>query len=270
MTGHDGQPEPTRPAPRQIRPIAGEGLNSFLERLAAANHLKVRHLRGYLQDPPSSRRVSWTRLAAVTGRDPSALREIVEGARCVECGSLMFLRAGGSSRRTCSHACRQMAYRRRNPRPRDEREVICQVCGKKMTISVNKEARRWCSQRCRQKAYRQRRSERPEEKALPEPSCGVCDTPLGPGSRRRWCSRRCSHQAYTRRRLDRGEPPRPSPPPDAPPRQQPTACAACAGPLEPGRNNQIRLTCSDSCRNKLYELRKKARLQQVPDPVEGR
>ncbi|WP_069812569.1 hypothetical protein [Streptomyces sp. TP-A0874] len=47
-------------------------------------------------------------------------------------------------------------------------------------------------------------------------------------------------------------------------RQQPANCTYCSGPLQPGRKNQIRLTCSASCRTKLYHRRRKERLAQGP------
>lgn len=241
---------PNAPArlPRQIGPVAGEGLKSFIERLAAANHIKATYLRRYLVDPPWSwsGSPSWERLAAVVGRDPSSLKEILAGTRCVECGTLSFKRMNGSTRQTCSHACRQKAYRRRNPKPqREERHLICQGCGTELAFGAGAATRRWCSDSCRQKAYRQRRREKAEALPSPELTCGFCDAPLGPG-RRRWCSERCCQAAYRRRRFS------------IPPRQQPTTCAECASPLTPGRN-QIRLTCSDACRTKRSYRNRKGR-----------
>ncbi|PZT77302.1 MULTISPECIES: TniQ family protein [unclassified Streptomyces] len=245
--------------PIQVRPIAGERARSFIVRLAAANHLKADHLRSFLCEPPLHRgHPSWSRLAAVTGRDPDALREILDRTHCAQCGNPTL---GISHKQTCSQACRQKAYRRRHPKPNRQQTVACQFCGRKLIITVHGETRRWCSAGCRQKGYRQRQRERAEALAA-QPTCDECGTPLGPGSRRRWCSKVCSHRAYIRRRIERGESPLPTPDPKAPPREQPTICAYCSGPLLPGRKNQIRLTCSATCRTYLYHRRKKERLTQ--------
>lgn len=73
--------------PIQIRPIAGEGPKSFIERLAAANHLKPGHLRTHLCESRLHRgRPTWERLAAASGREPANLREILDAAQCPECG----------------------------------------------------------------------------------------------------------------------------------------------------------------------------------------
>lgn len=239
------------PLPRQIRPVAGEGLTSFIERLAAANHVKATYLRRYLVDPPWSwsGSPSWERLAAVVGRDPSSLKEILLGRRCIECGTVTFQPHGGSPRQTCSQACRQATYRRRNPKPqKEERRAACQGCGEKLTFVARGAPRSWCSVSCRQIAERQRRRDRADARRTPNLACGVCDAPLEPG-RRRWCSDRCCHIAYLRRRADGS----------IPPRQQPTACTECAGPLEPGRKNQIRLTCSALCHSRRSNRLKKER-----------
>ncbi|GAA4658515.1 hypothetical protein GCM10023347_07180 [Streptomyces chumphonensis] len=76
----------------------------------------------------------------------------------------------------------------------------------------------------------------------------VLDAPLEAG-RRRWCSDRCCHIAYMRRRAAG----------DIPLRHQPTACTECSGPLEPGRNKQIRLTCSTLCHSRRSNRLKKER-----------
>lgn len=260
MPSPDYRP-PTR-LPIQVRPVAGERTRSFIARLAAANHLKADHLRTFLCEPPLHRgKPTWPRLATVTGRDPEALREILNRTQCAECREFMLYQGSNSLRQTCSQACRQKIYRRRHPKPLKQQAATCQFCGKKLIIAAHRETRRWCSASCRQKGYRQRQGEHAEALAT-QPTCDECDTPLGPGSRRRWCSKGCSHRAYIRRRVERGQSPLPTPNPDAPPRQQPTACAACSGPLPPGRRNQIRLTCSATCRNKLYHWRKAAQLTQ--------
>lgn len=262
MPAPDYRP-PTR-LPIQVRPVAGERATSFIARLAAANHLKVDHLRTFLCEPPLHRgHPSWSRLAAVAGRDPDALREILDRTQCAECRKDMLHQGRNTQRQTCSQACRQKAYRRRHPKPQKQQAVTCPSCGKKLIVAVHGETRRWCSASCRQEGYRQRQREHADALAT-QPTCDECDTPLGPGSRRRWCSKICSHRAYIRRRIERGETPLPTPDPTAPPRQQPANCTYCSGPLQPGRKTQIRLTCSASCRTKLYHRRRKERLAQGP------
>ncbi|MFD3330947.1 hypothetical protein [Streptomyces sp. NPDC058701] len=72
----DMEPDPTvSRLPRQIRPMDREGVETFIVRLAQANHLQPAYLRDYLCPPPHHRgKPSWGRLAAATGRHPAALR----------------------------------------------------------------------------------------------------------------------------------------------------------------------------------------------------
>ncbi|MGW3661280.1 hypothetical protein ACWD6R_39145 [Streptomyces sp. NPDC005151] len=194
MPSPDYRP-PTR-LPIQVRPVAGERARSFIARLAAANHLKADHLRTFLCEPPLHRgKPTWPRLATVTGRDPEALRGILDRTQCAECRKFMLYQGSNSLRQTCSQACRQKIYRRRHPKPLKQQAVTCQFCGKKLIIAAHRETRRWCSASCRQKGYRQRQGENAEALAT-QPTCDECDTPLGAGSRRRWCSKSCSHRAY--------------------------------------------------------------------------
>jgi hypothetical protein len=155
--------------PIQVRPVAGEGFTSFIERLAAANHLKAGHLRTYLCGPPLHRgHPRWERLAAVTGREPQVLREILENTRCTECGGLLPITPVGSPRRQrCSQACRQKSYRKRHPKPRKQRAVACTGCGQHLTVAPGGETRRWCSASCREKGFRQRQREEPDALAAP-------------------------------------------------------------------------------------------------------
>lgn len=81
-----------------------EGIETFIVRLAKANHLQPAYLRDYLCPPPHHRgKPSWSRLAAATGRHPAALREALEGpaTRCAECDAPLPPKgtAGGSPRR---------------------------------------------------------------------------------------------------------------------------------------------------------------------------
>lgn len=66
--------DPLRPLPVRPRPKAGETLDSYIRRLAQANHLKPSYLRGYLAGPPDYLgRPRSTRLAALTGRSQTVL-----------------------------------------------------------------------------------------------------------------------------------------------------------------------------------------------------
>ena len=63
-----------RPLPVQPRPKAGETVDSYVRRLAQANHLKPSYLRGYLAGPPDyMSRPRPERLAILTGRSQAAL-----------------------------------------------------------------------------------------------------------------------------------------------------------------------------------------------------
>nr|WP_192806963.1 hypothetical protein [Streptomyces arboris] len=65
--------------PIQVFPRPCEGAQSFIDRLATANYLKPGYLHTCLCDPPRYRgTLSWSRLAAATGRDPLELREVLE------------------------------------------------------------------------------------------------------------------------------------------------------------------------------------------------
>ena len=67
--GSPGTPLPVRPRPRQ-----GETADSYLRRLAAANHLRFSYLRRYLAMPPGSYGPIDARgLAVLAGRRPHAI-----------------------------------------------------------------------------------------------------------------------------------------------------------------------------------------------------
>jgi hypothetical protein len=64
-----GTPLPVRPRPRQ-----GETADSYLRRLAAANHLRFSYLRRYLATPRGSYGpVDAAGLAVLAGREPHAI-----------------------------------------------------------------------------------------------------------------------------------------------------------------------------------------------------
>jgi hypothetical protein len=67
--GSPGSPLPVRPRPRQ-----GETADSYLRRLAAANHLRFSYLRRYLAMPPGSYGpIGAGGLAVLAGREPHAI-----------------------------------------------------------------------------------------------------------------------------------------------------------------------------------------------------
>jgi hypothetical protein len=70
-----GQPLPVRPRPRR-----GETADSYLRRLAAANHLRFSYLRRHLARPPGSYGpVDSATLAALAGRDLTAILRALPG-----------------------------------------------------------------------------------------------------------------------------------------------------------------------------------------------
>jgi predicted nucleic acid-binding Zn ribbon protein len=253
-----------RPLPVKVRPRGGEGVRSFIVRLAHANHLIPGYLRMFLCEPPDHRGIpSWSRLAAVTGRDPDFLRITLETRHCLECGAAMPpLGILGRQALRCSQACRQKAYRRRHPLSEWLR-VPCSQCGEIMRIRPG-QRRHLCSSRCRRDAYLERQRRRQErsaqtEDAEPSP-CPICERPLPPGkpsSRRRTCSQRCRQRAY---RWRNAPPPHPvtslaegaelsSPPPSL------RVCEVCSDPLPLGPNQAQRRTCSHRCRQQAYRRR---------------
>nr|WTA00088.1 TniQ family protein [Streptomyces sp. NBC_00857] len=202
--------------PVQIRPLPREGTESFIVRLAHANHLKAAYLRDYLCEPPHHKGApSFSRLGAATGRDPSALRDTLEGTRgtCGECDAPLPATKPGarSPRQHCSARCRQRAHRRRHrtdqaPHPQP---LACEFCARPIASTAQGEARRWCSSRCRHRAHLQL----PDEPAVavlvpvlsePRPTAGCqhCGTPIDPGrtGARRYCSAACRQRAFRRRK----------------------------------------------------------------------
>jgi hypothetical protein len=64
----------SRPLPVRVRPVAGESAESYIRRLARANHLKPSYLRRHLATPQGSYSpIQPDHLAAVTGRTLPAL-----------------------------------------------------------------------------------------------------------------------------------------------------------------------------------------------------
>jgi hypothetical protein len=64
------------PLPVRVRPHSGESVDSYVRRLALANHLKPSYLRSYLAGPPDygrGKRPRADRIAAIAGRQQDAL-----------------------------------------------------------------------------------------------------------------------------------------------------------------------------------------------------
>jgi hypothetical protein len=70
----------TRPLPVRVRPIAGENAESYIRRLARANHLKPSYLRRHLATPQGGYGpIQPVHLAAATGRTLPALLHAMPG-----------------------------------------------------------------------------------------------------------------------------------------------------------------------------------------------
>jgi transposase len=68
--------QPLRQLPIDARPVAGEHIDSYIRRLARANHLPPSYLRSYLAGPPGWHgQVQPRRLAVLTGRPAGTLQQ---------------------------------------------------------------------------------------------------------------------------------------------------------------------------------------------------
>lgn len=248
--------------PFKVRPRQGEGVASFITRLARANCLPPAYLRKYLAEPPMHRgSPAWPRVAAAAGRDPAELRRILNTVNCEECGAPIQAKASfGVKPLTCSRACRQKRYRKRHPASQWRRER-CRICRKVMVMRIG-QRRPLCSSACRRAAYlerQQRRTPQPEAPSGPQAdsssACLICEVPMPPSaakSGRRTCSQRCRQAAYRWRTT----PPLPARP-LAPPREPtpPGTCEVCELPLPPGSGQSRRRTCSARCRQRAHRWR---------------
>lgn len=244
------------PLPIQIRPVAGEGAKSFIKRLATANHLKAAALRSFLCEPPMHQgSPQWRRLAAVTRREPSLLQEILENTRCAECGALLPLSPASScQQRPCSPDRLDDSTGPQHLKPRKQSSLACGACRKKLITSALDGTQRWCSSTCHRKGQR-RQSKEAEDQPTPGLAwkSGSPEISFFPrGGEKRWCSKRCNRRASLRNRLARENATLPWP------------CDHCGATLKAGRGQEGRRTCSNSCRQKLYYRRRKARLNQEP------
>jgi hypothetical protein len=68
------------PLPIRVRPVAGESVESYIRRLARANHLRPSLLHVHVRDPAvPNRAIQLERLAAVSGRTIAALTHALTG-----------------------------------------------------------------------------------------------------------------------------------------------------------------------------------------------
>ena len=78
MTADDGPLPP--PLPVRVRPVAGETAESYIRRLARANHLRPSLLQVYVRNPDvPTGAIRLRRLAAVSGSTPTALTRTLAG-----------------------------------------------------------------------------------------------------------------------------------------------------------------------------------------------
>ncbi len=153
MTLHGGT---VRQLPFQVRPRAGEGFRSFASRLAQANHLPFPLLMSFLRQCPGREVLPWTPLAAVTGRDPDLLRQLLETVNCRKCGTPMPP-TGALGRRAvyCSARCLRLVRMARVPLAA-QRQQPCWTCGTPTNVRPG-QRRILCSSDCRRTAGLERR-----------------------------------------------------------------------------------------------------------------
>jgi hypothetical protein len=164
-------PAQPRPLPARPGPRPGDTTATYIEHLARANHLSVRHLRRYLCAPPQhAGRPELSRLAAASGRTETALRHALADLTCAHCGAKLTINpaAKGRPARWCSSGCALRAFRQRaragpGPRitpardPASDPGASCLHCGTPIIRNLRGRPARWCSGACGQRARRQRR-----------------------------------------------------------------------------------------------------------------
>lgn len=192
-TGAGAQPR-RLPIPTRLRP--GDTAAEYVTRLAAANHLPLAYLRGYLR--PSGRfstTVDLERLAAISGYDPEVLLRAFTAPRCLNCGAVLPGRKREGSVTWCSATCRQAAADSRRPKPWAEQTTWstsrCATCFAEM---IRPYWEPFCSAQCR--------------KAAPagESRCRKCGGQIerpAVGRPAIWCSPRCRRAGYESRRRGR-------------------------------------------------------------------
>ena len=183
--------DPPRMLPIDVKPQPTDTVDSYIRRLARANHLPPGDLHGYLCTPPGFRgRPRLERLAAASGRAACALQHVLIDLRCAGCGRLQPAPAEtGRRARWCSPACRKTAHRKLQQKPQPARDVesICERCGAPVLKS---RPVRWCSRRCAAAAQRQTL----REDAVVE--CERCGERFRSARKHRWCSPACREAAW--------------------------------------------------------------------------
>jgi len=110
MTGHGIDDRP-HPLPIRPRPAAGESVESYIRRLAHANHLRPSYLHGYLCGPPNYLgAIRPERLSALANRPVAVLERVLTGLT-----------------RPASDATRQLQQRRRRTRAEDKPELYAAI-----------------------------------------------------------------------------------------------------------------------------------------------
>nr|WP_253195609.1 TniB family NTP-binding protein [Streptomyces sp. JHA26] len=146
--------------PIYVRPADDDTVDSYIQRLAHANHLPPADLRSHLCAVGSAGPPLVEKPAAVTGRPLTDLQRALIDTRCGNCFQpLHSRRVKGRPARWCSDRCPLTARRKRVPlsrqgarRPTAHR-APCARCG---TVVERNRPFRWCSEPCRQASYEAR------------------------------------------------------------------------------------------------------------------
>jgi hypothetical protein len=163
-----------RPLPIRPRPRPDDTIDSYILRLAHANHLPAGYLRTYLSAPPHhTGQPLLSRLAALGGRTELALQQVLADFRCRYCERpLPQPAARGRPARWCSPACalrafrdRQLTPEQRTARAAERAMTACGRCGAPLTRTGRGRPARWCSPACGQRAFRDRAQARPGQRA---------------------------------------------------------------------------------------------------------
>jgi len=188
--------------PIYVRPHDGDTLDSYIRRLAHANHIPPADLRSRLCAVGSAGPPRIEKLAAVTGRPLYDLQRALTDTRCgICCQPLRSLTVKGRPARWCSDHCRVIGRRKRIPLSlrgalRHALHIApCAHCG---TVVERNRPFRWCSEPCRQTAFGIRWA---------KGQCGQCgrnvqqkaSSSYRSGHQPTWCSRICRAAAHRER-----------------------------------------------------------------------
>jgi hypothetical protein len=218
-----------RRLPIDVRPNPTDTVDSYITRLAHANHLDPGHLRSYCCAPPDYRgRPRPERIAAVSGRSLPVLQRVLTDLRCARCGRPQPAPAvSGRPARWCSTTCRKTAHRKRHPSaPKAAVELVCHRCG---TMFAKSRAVLWCSRRCRESARREVLG------TAIESTCEHCGRHVTSTRPIRWCTSSCREAAWNR----------------------PGKCGLCAQPLTTAPVGRPAKWCSARCRRAAYRERRR-------------